>query len=309
MNIMLRMMTMIGINGKMSNPKVLIIGENSLVGSTLSNYAKNNFDLYYTYHNITLNNKNSISIDLVKESSKILDLIKTIKPDLVIHTVAFANVDFCEKNNNDANFLHVRVTEKIAQTCASVGAKILYFSTDAVFDGEKNGKYVESDTPNPLSYYGKTKLAAEKILIDTSKNNIVFRTTVIYGPYSRSRFTNWVIDKLKQNQEVPAFTDQFNTPTLVDDLSKVILEILNLDLSGIYHLAGKTCLSRYDFALKIARKFNFDGDLIIPTMSSTVNQIAPRPKNGCLDSTRLEKIVNFEFSSIDSGLDFMKNSL
>ena len=134
---MLRMMTMIGINGKMSNPKVLIIGENSLVGSTLSNYAKNNFDLYYTYHNITLNNKNSISIDLVKESSKILDLIKTIKPDLVIHTVAFANVDFCEKNNNDAYFLHVTITKKIAQTCASIGTKILYFSTDAVFDGRR----------------------------------------------------------------------------------------------------------------------------------------------------------------------------
>ena len=309
MNITLRMMTMIGINGKMSNPKVLIIGANSLVGSTLSNYAKDNFDLYYTYHNIILNNKNSIQIDLVKETSKILDLIKTIKPILVIHTVAFANVDFCEKNNHDANFLHVTVTEKIAQTCASVGAKILYFSTDAVFDGEKNGKYVESDITNPLSYYGKTKLAAEKILMDTSKNNIVFRTTVIYGPYSKSRFTNWVFDKLKQNQKVPAFTDQFNTPTLVDDLSKVILEILNLDLSGIYHLAGKTCLSRYDFSLKIARKFNFNEELVIPTMSSTVNQIAPRPKNGCLDSTKLEKILNFEFSSIDSGLDFMKNSL
>ena len=293
----------------MNIPKVLIIGENSLVGSTLSNYAKNTFDLYHTYHNITINNKNSIQIDIVKETHKILDLIKKIKPDLVIHTVAYANVDFCEKNNYDANFLHVSVTEKIAQTCALIGAKILYFSTDAVFDGKQNEKYVESDISHPLSYYGKTKLAAEKILMDTSKNNIVFRTTVIYGPYSRSRFTSWVLDNLKQNKTVPAFTDQFNTPTLIDDLCKVILNTLNLDLSGIYHAAGKTCLSRYDFALKIAKTFDYDEALIIPTLSSAVNQIAPRPKNGCLDSTRLEKILNFDFSSIDSGLDFMKKSL
>ena len=267
----------------MNIPKVLIIGENSLVGSTLSNYAKNTFDVYYTYHNIRINNKNSIQIDIVKETHKILDLIKKIKPDLVIHTVAYANVDFCEKNNHDANFLHVTVTQKIAQTCASIGTKILYFSTDAVFDGKQNEKYVESDISNPLSYYGKTKLAAEKILMDTSKNNIIFRTTVIYGPYSRSRFTSWVLDNLKQDKPVPAFTDQFNTPTLIDDLCKVILDILNLDLSGIYHAAGKTCLSRYDFALKLAKKFDYNEELIIPTLSSTVNQIAPRPKNGCLD--------------------------
>ena len=89
----------------------------------------------------------------------------------------------------------------------------------------------------------------------------------------------------------------------------MILDILNLDLSGIYHAAGKTCLSRYDFALKLAKKFDYNEELIMPTLSSTVNQIAPRPKNGCLDSTKLEKILNFEFSSIDSGIDFMKKSL
>jgi dTDP-4-dehydrorhamnose reductase len=290
-------------------PKVLIIGENSLIGSTLSNYAKNDFNLYYTYHKTKTNNKNSIQIDLVKESQKILDLINKIKPSLVIHTVAYPNVDFCEKNKNDASFLHVTITEKIAQTCASIGAKILYFSTDAVFDGKQDGKYVESDLTNPLSYYGQTKLAAEKILMDISKNNVIFRTTVIYGPYSRSRFTTWVLNNLKQNKTVPAFTDQFNTPTLVDDLCKAILHIPELDLSGIYHAVGRTCLSRYDFALKLARKFNYDEKLIIPTISSKVKQVAPRPRNGCLDVTKLEKILCFEFNSIDSGIDFMKNSL
>tara|TARA_B100001765_G_scaffold155927_1_gene100788 strand:- start:97 stop:990 length:894 start_codon:yes stop_codon:yes gene_type:complete len=290
-------------------PKVLIIGGNSLVGSTLSNYVKDTFDLYHTYHNTTISSKNSIQIDLVKEPQKILDLINKIKPSLVIHTVAYPNIDFCEKNKDAAHFLHVTITEKIAKICASIGTKILYFSTDAVFDGKQDGKYIESDLTNPLSYYGKTKLAAEKVLIEASRNNVVFRTTVIYGQYSKSRFTNWVLNNLKQNKPVPAFTDQFNTPTLVDDLCKAILHIPDLDLSGIYHAAGKTCLSRYDFALKLARKFNYNEKLIVPTISSTVNQVAPRPRNGCLDATRLEKALGFEFSDIDKGLNFMQNSL
>jgi len=290
-------------------PKVLIIGENSLIGSTLSNYAKDYFDLYYTYYNTKINSENSIRIDLVKESQKILDLIDKIKPSLVIHTVAYPNVDFCEKNKDAAYFLHVTITKKIAQTCASIDTKILYFSTDTVFDGKQEKKYVESDFTNPLSYYGKTKLEAEKVLMETSRNNTIFRTTVIYGQYQRSRFTNWVLNYLKQNKTVPAFTDQFNTPTLVDDLCKAILCVLDLDLSGIYHAVGKTCLSRYDFALKLARKFNYNEKLIIPTISSKVSQVALRPKNGCLDAARLEKTLGFEFCNIDSGLDFMKNSL
>ena len=303
-------MIIIGINGKVTNfPKVLIIGSNSLVGSTLYNYAKDSFELYHTFYNKKINSENSTRVDLVKESQNILDLIEKIRPSFVIHTVGYPNVDFCEKNKDAAYFLHVTITEKIAQTCASVGAKLLYFSTDAVFDGKQDKKYVESDLTNPLSYYGKTKLAAEKVLMESSSNNLVFRTTVIYGQYTRSRFTNWVLDNLKQNKTVSAFTDQFNTPTLVDDLCKVMLCIPNLDLSGIYHAAGKTCLSRYDFALKLARVFNYNEKLIIPTMSSKVNQIAPRPRNGCLDATRLEKALGFEFSEIDRGLNFMQNSL
>ena len=198
-------------------PKVLIIGENSLVGSTLFNYAKDNFELYYTYYNTQISG-NSTQIDLVKKSQKIINLINEIKPRLVIHTVAYPNVDFCEKNKDDAHFLHVTITQKIAQICASIGTKILYFSTDAVFDGKEGKRFTESDIPNPLSYYGQTKLQAEKILVESSPDNVIFRTTVIYGSNIRSRFTNWVLENLKQNKKVPAFTDQFNTPTLVDDL-------------------------------------------------------------------------------------------
>jgi dTDP-4-dehydrorhamnose reductase len=92
---------------------------------------------------------------------------------------------------------------------------------------------------------------------------------------------------------------------LVDDLSKMILKILERELSGIYHASGKTCLNRYDFALKLAEKFGLDQKLILPTLSSQNLQLAPRPKNGCLDSTKLEKLAEIEFSDIDSGISHM----
>ena len=128
---------------------------------------------------------------------------------------------------------------------------------------------------------------------------------MIYGQHERSRFTNWVIENLKNNIPVTAFTDQYNTPTLVDDLSKALRKIIELDLTGLFHASGKTCINRYDFAIKIAEKFHLDTKLVLPTLTSEKKQLASRPKYGCLDATKLENLIEMEFCDIDSGLSFM----
>lgn len=120
-------------------------------------------------------------IDLLKESLAIIKLIKNLKPDVVIHTVAYASVDFCESNPEMANLLHVDITHDIAKACRDMGSQLIYFSTDAVFDGKLDRKYLEDDIPNPVSHYGKTKLNAENIILETSELNVILRTSVIYG--------------------------------------------------------------------------------------------------------------------------------
>ena len=175
-------------------------------------------------------------------------------------------------------------------------------STDSVFSGNNSICYNELDTPNPLSYYGKTKLEAEKIILQNT-NNIILRTTVIYGWHIRSRFTNWVLDTLKNKKPVTAFVDQYNTPTLVDDLVKSVFSIIEKDLSGLFHASGKSCLNRFEFAQKLAISFGLDKNLVVPTKSSDISQIAPRPKNGCLDSSQLEDKSGIKFNEIDSGID------
>tara|TARA_B100001750_G_C15514178_1_gene605759 strand:+ start:2343 stop:3233 length:891 start_codon:yes stop_codon:yes gene_type:complete len=287
--------------------KILVIGGASLVGSTFIDYAPNDAEIAATLHNSSENKSHNTSekIDLIKDRNKISEYINKIRPEVVIHTVAFSSVDFCETNNELANLLHVEITKDITQACKETNSKLIYFSTDAVFDGKKNQKYSESEIPNPLSYYGQTKLNAEEIILNENDRNVVLRTTVIYGQHKRSRFTNWVVENLKNNVPVTAFTDQYNTPTLVDDLSKAIKKIIEFDITGLFHASGKTCVSRYDFAIKLAERFKLDKKLIVPTLSSEKKQLAPRPKYGCLDATKLENLIGMEFCDLDSGLSFI----
>ncbi|MGI0009879.1 MAG: sugar nucleotide-binding protein, partial [Nitrosopumilaceae archaeon] len=144
-----------------------------------------------------------------------------------------------------------------------------------------------------------------EIIMQESAQNVILRTTVIYGWHVRSRFTNWVLNSLKNKKTVCAFTDQHSTPTLVDDLAKSIIKMIELGITGVHHAVGKTCLSRYEFALKLADRFGFDKSLIIPTISSEKKQIALRPLNGCLDGSKLEKLIGYDFCDIDSGISFM----
>lgn len=289
-------------------PKLLIIGGSGLVGSTLLQYVPTSWDVTSTYNSNNTNN-NFIKIDLLDDSDPVIDLIKKIKPDFVVHTAAFSSVDFCETDHFAADKLHVEKTQNIAQICDDINSKLLFLSTDAVFEGNVKKKYTESDPTNPVNYYGQTKLHAEKIVLDISKNNVVLRTSVVYGHHQKSRFTNWVLDYLHHNKKIDQFIDQYNTPTLVDDLAKSIILILQKNISGLFHATGSSCLNRYEFAKKLAVKFNYDQSLIFPVTSKEKKQDAPRPINTCLNSQKLESVINFRFSSIDDGISFIFNKL
>ena len=212
-------------------------------------------------------------------------------------------MDHCETDHSSADLLHVDISNDIALSFNSADSKLIYISTDAVFPGEINKKYVETDTPHPLNYYGKTKLKAEEIILNASPHNIILRSAVIYGWNTRSRFTSWIIDSLSQNIVVDPFIDQYNTPTLVDDLVNSILKIIELNISGLYHATGKTCINRYDLAIKLAERFGLNKKFIKSTTSKEKKQTAPRPVSTCLDSTKLEKIISYNFKNIDQGID------
>ncbi|MDE1725717.1 MAG: SDR family oxidoreductase [Thaumarchaeota archaeon] len=288
---------------------MLIIGGSGLVGSTLVSYAIPDYDLHVTTNKSELkqNNVAVTKVDLLKNREKIIDLITKLNPHVVVNTAAHASVDLCETDHASAELLHVDVTKDIAITCRKTGSKLIHFSTDFVFEGSSNKKYTETDIPKPVNYYGKTRLSAEKIVLNESENNVVLRPAVIYGWHEKSRFTNWIIESLRQNKVVDPHLDQYNTPTLVDDLCKAILQIIKLNKSGLYHATGKTCLSRYEFAQALADGFSLDKNFIKPVTSQEKKQLAPRPFRTCLDSSKLEREIEFEFSDIKTGVSYIFN--
>lgn len=287
--------------------KLLVIGGSGLVGNTLLKYASTKYEIYCTYNKneINMDGTKSIQVDLLKNTDKIVEIINCFKPDVTLHTAAHPNVDLCETEHDLADALHTNVTKDISAACMKTDSKLIYLSTDAVFDGKLNKKYIENDEPNPINYYGKTKLEAERIILNSSKNNVILRTSVIYGWHKKSRFTNWIIQSLTDNKVVDPYVDQYNTPTLVDDLAKAIMKIIDLRISGLYHATGKTCLNRYEFALILADKFGLDKNLVKPVTAKEKRQIAPRPVATCLNSTKLETTINYEFCNIQNGVSFI----
>ncbi len=286
--------------------KILVLGGSGLVGSTFIDFARIDYDIIFSYNTnkIDVENTQSFHVDLLDDD--IETIIQHYNPDIVLHTIAHSSVDLCETNHAIADKLHVHTTKKIVLICKKINAKLIFLSTDAVFEGQVNKKYSENDVPNPINYYGKTKLQAEKIILSNPKN-VVLRTSVIYGWHKKSRFTNWILSDLKDNKIVDPFSDQFNTPTLIDDLIHVILKIIDKDISGLYHATGKTCLNRYQFAMLLAEKFSYDVSLIHSVTKLEKKQNAPRPISTCLDSTKLENLLNFSFSDISAGIDFIFN--
>jgi dTDP-4-dehydrorhamnose reductase len=189
-------------------------------------------------------------------------------------------------------------------------SKIIHISTDYIFDG-KAGNYDESSKPNPLSYYGKSKLASENALISSGINYTIVRTMIIYGTGKnlRPNFALWLIDMLGKKQPVKIVDDQFGMPTMVDDLAWGLLKIVDMDKSGIYNICGSEYLSRYDFAVKLANVFGFDENLIMPIKTSDLNQAAERPMNSSFILLKAQTDLGIKPLNVTDGLYLLKSQL
>ena len=299
--------------------KLLVIGGSGLLGYKVAKMASNEHETFLTYNYRSIQIEGCTALKLDKCDRKaVFELLEKIKPDVVIDTAALHNVDYCETHPEEAWKVNVEGTRNVAEACKKIGAKIIFISTDYVFDGTK-GYYTEEDTPNPLSYYAKTKLEAEKTIQSLDVNYIIARPSVIYGwnPNEVSglksssgksvNFVVWALQKLEKGEEIKAVTDQYSSPTLADNLAEALLVMASSEKQGIYHTAGKDCVNRYEFTLKIAEVFGLDKSLIKPVTSEIFKQVAKRPKKCCLDVSKAEKDFGIRFLTVEEGLKLMKN--
>lgn len=297
--------------------KIMVIGGSSLLGyKILAN--RNNLELYASYNKnpINMENLESIEIDITNKTNckKILE----IKPDVIINTAAITNVDYCEKFKKNAFDVNVTGTKNISEIADKIGSKLIHISTDAVFSGDKKF-YTEEDEPNPVNIYGKTKFEGEKI-VSKIEDSVILRPSVIFGwipsEYIKTRdesrktmnFGLWVLDQLNKKNKMSIVNDQFNTPTLADNMAKNILEILQKDVKGIFHLSGLSCISRLDFSKKIARSFGYSENLINSTSTKKLKQIAPRTLESCLKCNKIVK-NGIKLLTIDQSIEIMHDQV
>ena len=279
--------------------KILITGSTGQLGNSLGKVFKSRYDLVFTSR--TKPNKNTNYFLDITNSLLVKDMVSAISPDIIINLAALTNVDLCESNPDLAHAINFQGVKNLVNVFKG---PIIHLSTDYVFDG-KLGQYKENDITNPINVYGVTKYKAEKILLEKSKESLVIRTNVLYDYQSKAKssFLNWVVDSLKRGEKIKVVDDQFNNPTWTDSISVVIDRAIKADLNGLIHWGDFDWISRYDFANKIADKFNLQSNLIEPIKTEELNQVAPRPLNGGLDTTLAQDLLRLEPPQIDDCLN------
>jgi dTDP-4-dehydrorhamnose reductase len=287
--------------------KILVTGAAGLLGNKIVKLHSEDYTIIGAYNKNKPDFKNSVQLDILKKRQ--FSIIEKIKPDIIIHTAGITNVDYCEDHREDAWKINVEGTKNIIDISKKIGSKIIFISTDYIFDG-KNGPYQEEDEPNPINWYGKTKLEAEKLVESSNLEYIITRTTVLYGlDKYKLNFVTWIINELKNGRKIRVVTDQYGTPTLADNMAEILLQLILKDKQGIYNVVGSDLINRYQFALEIEKFFNLTEGLIIPIKTDELNQKAPRPKKGGLKVNKIKSELNINPLGIKDGLLIIKKQM
>lgn len=290
---------------------IFITGGSGLLGCALAFELIKKNEVINGYHNnyidIKNNNFSSVNIDICDINS--LKIIENLSPDVIIHTVALTDLEYCEKNPEIAYKINVEGTENILRVAKNCTAKLMFICTDYIFDGKK-GNYSESDKPNPLSVYAKTKLQGEELIKKKYDDFISIRTSLYGWSLNKLSFASWIVNSLRENKRLSLLSDQISSMLFTNDFAKILSEMLEYNLKGIYNVASSDSMSKYNFALKIAEIFNSNKNLIEPVILDNLikkfSLSANRPKNVSLNVAKIENELGRKMPSIIEGIISMK---
>jgi dTDP-4-dehydrorhamnose reductase len=296
--------------------KFFISGISGLLGGNIAHYIPYLYEEepielvgVYAHNKIVKDDVEIIKADITDKHG-LEKLLDKIRPDIIFHCAAITNIDYCEENPSAAYEVHVEGTKNLALSAGKTGAKLVYISTDAVFDGEK-GNYSEEDEPNPINIYAKTKLEGETVVKDSLDDYLIFRTN-FYGWNIREKysFSEWILHDLLEKKQLTMFTDVFFTPIFVNDLIEVMVELIKNDARGLYHIGGDERCSKYHFGMKLAEIFNLDQHYIQPISVDQFNFKAKRSKDMSLSTKKLSDMLNNRLlPTIEEGIKKFKDCL
>lgn len=229
--------------------------------------------------------------------------VERTRPELVVHCAALTNVDECEKDPARAHAINVEATRVLAAAAREARARFVYVSTDAIFSSG-DGPHDESAEPMPLSAYARTKLAGESAALTANPDTLVVRTC-IYGwsaTQTRPSLAEWILAELGAGRTITGFTDLFFTPILANHLVVALDALIERGERGIFHVGGRDCTSKHDFAVALAAEFGLPASLIRRGESSSMPGLAPRPRRPCLDSARYSAATGRPVPRLEEGI-------
>ena len=279
---------------------MLITGVSGLLGNNLAYYFKDRHDILGLY------NSNSVNIDGICTiqceliyPENINRIISKYKPQIIIHCASVTNVDQCEVDKDTTSKINVFATKNVVDPVLNDKAvKLIYISTDSVYDGVK-GNYTVDDNVNPLNYYGQSKLKGEMEVLK-KENSIVLRTNLFgWNIQDKKSLGEWVLDELKAGKKIKGFKDARFSTIYTLELARVIDIIIQKNLTGVFNCGGIDSCSKYDFAMKIADRFDLDNKLITSISIDDFKFKAKRGKNLSLNADKLQKALDYMLPTID----------
>ncbi len=296
--------------------RILITGANGLLGQELVGIlgADGQYDVLATSRDPSPRFESGscgyISLDVTK-NDRVRSVMEDFSPDVVVNCAAMTAVDRCEDEKQRSWQLNVDAVETLSKQCLRLGSRLVQLSTDFVFDG-LSGPYTETDRPNPLSHYGKSKLASENAARMAGRHQwAVVRTVLVFGSgidLQRSNFVTWVIKKLRNEESIEVVTDQFRSPTYVRDLASGIERVIRFGKTGIYNISGREQMSVYEMAVLVAERFDLDSSLIRPTDSTRFTQPALRPLRTGFITLKAESEIGYKPHTFVSALNDLSHN-
>jgi dTDP-4-dehydrorhamnose reductase len=287
--------------------KILITGGTGTLGSHLVRLAINNgrWDSVHATYCTVNPNYHKVFWHFMDARNLIRSMLEKIQPDCIIHTLAMSSPDECEKKKLDSWQINVETVKEIMHYCQTYPARLIFTSTDLVFDGQK-GNYTETDTPNPVNFYGDTKYEAEQEILnsDPPVRHAVVRMSLLYGMNLnlQPNFFKRTLQAIHQQKPIDLFQDQYRTMMSVSNAADCLLELAESDFTGIMHLAGPERIHRYEFGLRLAKYLNLSSESLIPVQTSEVKLVARRPLDVSLNNQTARNILQTPLMNMDEGL-------
>jgi dTDP-4-dehydrorhamnose reductase len=292
--------------------RLLVIGSTGLLGRELALAAhRRGMQVMGTYAHRKWEAPFPQKEMLLEADRAVSHLIADFKPAAVALCGGMTSLEECERRPVDAYNVNMEGTFTVAVACKKIGARLLFFSSDAVFSGEQELPHYEFDTPDPISVYGKTKLEGERLVMDADHGNVVCRLGMMYGrrpPGGRHNLASMIREECLAGRKVRLASDLYVTPTYAPEAAAAALGLLETGAHGIWNICSGVCMSKFNFGRAVAAEFSLQPELLVPVKEDELGFLAPRPRRACLSNEKLVATIDAPLSDPFEGLKMLHDS-